>query len=196
MSDTAVEAVEVGERGASWSRSGFSAISLSVARDRLSSYVDTKICCGDGIKMSQTKSQREVIQYLTLRSAPLLVENRVLVSTRLLLGSTAPQLTSGVSRTASSAGSSLAYRAAAAANSGFVPNMLTRGESDGRWLEFDMVLAPSSDGLRLAEVDGEAESIDRFAFTGVDIAGEIDDAETDAARDRLGRFLFFSKSSP
>lgn len=83
----------------------------------------------------------------------------MLVTTLLFNGSTAPQLTSGVSSTASSVGSSRWNLAAAFIKSG--PIELTRGDGTGR---FD-VLAPNIE-VRRTEGDGESTGVP--TFVGVD----------------------------
>jgi len=114
----------------------------------------------------------------TLRSAPSRDENRVLVTTLLFNGSTAPQLTSGVSSTASRVGSSRWNLAAALIKS--VPIELARGDGMGRC----DLLAPNVE-VRCAEGDGK--SIGVPTFVRVDDVGDNDDVDIES--ERLGRFL-------
>jgi hypothetical protein len=121
----------------------------------------------------------------TLRSAPSRDENRVLVTTLLFNGSTAPQLTSGVSSTASRVGSSRWNLAAPLIKS--VPIEPVRGDGMGRCGLF----APNI-GSRCVEGDGE--SIGVPTFVGVDDVGDNDDVDVES--ERLGRFLSSSNERP
>lgn len=105
----------------------------------------------------------------------------MLVTTRLLRGSTAPQLTSGVSKTASNVGSSRWYLAAAEIRS--VPNELVRGDAVGRW----DVLEPIVDVRRSASGEGDLYSVGVPTLVGVEDVGETEAVEAES--ERLGRFL-------